>query len=286
MNGKINSRGGFALALVVIAILSFLAIYLQMQNNKTKLVLNSTYDKSFFELVEYINNMETLLAKAQISNTPEYSAKNLTEIWRQANLAESALGQIPITHTTLTNTLKFINQVGDYSYSLSRKTIENNKLSDEDFSNLQMLYTRCNELNILLGELASDLSAQSLSWDELRKEENNALFAQEVANISQDSFGNIEKGLQDYEGLIYDGPFSEHMTSPEPKGLANEEYSEEQLKEKVYEFVDRSAITEVIYEGVVDGTITAHRFNVKLKMGNDIVLDFTKMRWASALDEL
>lgn len=277
MNTKINSRGGFALTLVVIAILSFISIYLQMQNNKTKLVLNGTYDKSFFELVEYINNMQTLLAKAQISNTPEYSAKNLTEIWRQANLAESSLAQIPVTHTTLTNTQKFINQVGDYSYSLSRKTIEGNKLSDEDFNNLQTLYTKCNELNMLLGDLSNNLTSKSISWDELRKEQSNALFAQEVANITQDSFGNIEKDLQDYEGLIYDGPFSEHMTSPEPKGLGEEVYEANQLKEKIYNFVNKSAISEVVYEGEVEGTIVAHRFNVKLKNGDNVVIDFTKL---------
>ena len=247
MNAKINSRGGFALALVIIAILSFISIYLQMQNNKTKLVLNGTYDKSFFELVEYINNMQTLLAKAQISNTPEYSAKNLTEIWRQANLAESALAQIPVTHIALTNTQKFINQLGDYSYSLSRKTIEGNQLSSEDFDNLEMLYLKCNELNMLLGDLSNNLTSQSISWDELRKEQSNALFAQEVANITQDNFGNIEKDLQDYEGLIYDGPFSEHMTSTEPKGLGNEVYNAEQLKEKIYNFVSNSVISEIVY---------------------------------------
>ena len=123
MSNIISKKGGYALAIIVIFILTFLSIYLQMENKKISLVLNGTYDKSFFELVEYVNNMETLLAKAQISNTPEYSAKNLTEIWRQANLAESALAQIPVTHIALTNTQKFINQLGDYSYALSRKTI-------------------------------------------------------------------------------------------------------------------------------------------------------------------
>lgn len=248
-----------------------------MQNNKIKLVLNGTYDKSFFELVEYINNMETLLEKAQISNTPEYSAKNLTEIWRQANLAESALAQIPVTHVALTNTQKLINQIGDYTYSLSRKTIEGEKLSDIDFDNLQMLYTKCNELNIMLGELSDSLTTQNISWDELTKEQNNNSFVQEVANITQDSFGNIEKGLQDYEGLIYDGPFSEHMTSPEPKGLGTETFEAKQLEDKIYNFINKSVIAKIDYEGEINGTIVTHRFNVSLKNGNNVIIDFTKI---------
>lgn len=276
MDRETQHQNGHRLALIAIIILAGLAIYLQIQNKQTQLVLNSTYDKSFYELVEYVNNMETLLAKAQISNTPEYSAKTLTEIWREANLAESSLGQIPITHMTLTNTLKFINQVGDYSYALSRKTIENSSLEEEDFKNLEMLYTRCNELNVVLGQLANDLASKSLSWKELTKEANHAAFAQEVANLSQESFGNIEKGLQDYEGLIYDGPFSEHMTSPEPKGLGSEVYTEEQAKEKIFQYIDRNAVDHVDYEGKVEGTIVTHRFTVHLKDKDTLTIDLTE----------
>ena len=277
MNKEKIQKYGNRLAIIAIVILAGLAIYMQTRNDKTELVLNSTYDKSFYELVEYVNNMETLLAKAQISNTPEYSAKTLTEIWRAANLAESSLGQIPITHMTLANTLKFINQVGDYSYALSRKTIENNKLSDQDFENLEMLYNKCNELNVVLAQLSSDLSSKSLSWKELVKDDENTLFAQEVSNISKDSFGNIEKGLQDYEGLIYDGPFSEHMTSPTPKGLGSEEYSKEKAEEKIYEYVDKNSIDKIEYIGKVNGTIVAHRFNIYLKTKNNIMIDITEL---------
>lgn len=277
MNNDAIHKKGHILAIVVIIALIAFAICLKIENNQTKLVLNSTYDKSFYELIEYVNDMETLLAKAQISTTPEYSAKTLTEIWREANLAESCLGQIPATHMTLANTLKFINQVGDYSYSLSRKTIENTPLSQEDFKNLENLYSRCSKLKNVLGQLSQDLLGNSFSWSELMKGESNALFAQEVANISQDSFGNIEKDLQDYEGLIYDGPFSEHMTSPTPKGLGKDIYDENKAREKVYEYIDKNSVDELSYNGIVDGTIKAHRFTATLKGGSTVMVDITEL---------
>lgn len=276
-NEKVRKNVVYILISAIVVTLVGLIVYFKIQSDETKLTLKSTYDKSFYELIEYVNNMETLLAKAQISTTPEYSAKTLTEIWREANLAESCLGQIPATHMTLANTLKFINQVGDYSYTLSRKTIENTPLSEEDFENLEDLYERCEELNNTLEELSFDLASNSFSWSELSKSDSNALFAQEVANISQDNFGNIEKGLQDYEGLIYDGPFSEHMTSPIPKGLGNEEYDENKAKNKVYEYIDKNTIKELNYSGKVDGTIKAHRFTVDLNNGNTAVVDITEL---------
>ncbi len=276
-NEKVRKNVVYILISAIIVILIALVIYFKIQGDETKLTLKSTYDKSFYELIEYVNNMETLLAKAQISTTPEYSAKTLTEIWREANLAESCLGQIPATNMTLTNTLKFINQVGDYSYTLSRKTIENTPLSDEDFENLEDLYERCEELNNTLEELSFNLASNSFSWSELSKNDSNVLFAQEVANISQDNFGNIEKGLQDYEGLIYDGPFSEHMTSPVPKGLGNEEYDENKARDKVYEYIDKNTIKELNYNGKVDGTIKTHRFTASLNNDNMAVIDITEL---------
>ena len=99
---------------------------------------------------------------------------------------------------------KFLNQVSDYSYSLSHKTIEDNRLTEEDFNNVKTLYDNCKTLNMTLATLETDMVNGSLSWEELTKKADNTELAQEVANLSQDNFGNIEKNLQDYEGLIYE----------------------------------------------------------------------------------
>ena len=163
---KANSRRGVgAAALILLIILALYIVKLMNNNDDLKQVLNNTYSQSFYELVEYSNNVETLLAKAQISSTPEYSAKTFTEIWREANLAENSLAKIPITHVTLTSANKFLNQVSDYSYSLSHKTIEDNSLTDEDFSNIKMLYENCKSLNTTLTSLESDMGKDWLAFE-------------------------------------------------------------------------------------------------------------------------
>lgn len=49
-------------------------------------------------------------------------------------------------------------------------------------------------------------------------QKGSVAFAQQVSNISKDSFGNMEENFHEYSGLIYDGAFSEHMTKSEKKG--------------------------------------------------------------------
>ncbi|MBO5142263.1 MAG: germination protein YpeB [Clostridia bacterium] len=276
MDKPISDRGVRAIALLLLTILILYIVRLMINNNNLKQTLNNNYSQSFYELVEYSNNVETLLAKAQISSTPEYSAKTFTEIWREANLAENSLAKIPITHVTLTSANKFLNQVSDYSYALSHKTIEDNSLTDEDFNNIKMLYDNCKTLNMTLSTLESDMGNGSLSWEELTKKEKDTELAQEVANISQDNFGNIEKNLQDYEGLIYDGPFSEHMTSPTPKGLGNEQVDKQGAEEVFYQYIDKTEINELNYNGIVEGKIIAHSFTGRYNDGSSVYMDISE----------
>lgn len=276
MNKTISRRSAAGAALLLLIILTLYIYRLMINNNELKQTLSNNYSQSFYELIEYANNVETLLAKAQISSTPEYSAKTFTEIWREANLAENSLAKIPITHVTLTSANKFLNQVSDYAYSLSHKTIENESLNEEDFNNIKMLYEKCKTLNMTLASLEEDMGSGSLSWEELTKKESNTELAQEVVNISQDNFGNIEKNLQDYEGLIYDGPFSEHMTSPTPKGLGEGTYDEKQAEEIFYNFVDKNDITSLTYNGIVDGKIKAHSFTGTYNDKSSVYMDISE----------
>ena len=42
---------------------------------------------AFYELVDYVGNVETYLAKSLISTTPQQGAETLTSLWREANMA-------------------------------------------------------------------------------------------------------------------------------------------------------------------------------------------------------
>lgn len=78
-------------------------------------------------MVGYVRNVELLLMKSLISSTPEMTAETLQEAWHQANLAQTNLGQLPITQEILASTSKFLSQVGDFSLSLDRQNISGKK---------------------------------------------------------------------------------------------------------------------------------------------------------------
>ena len=123
--------------LIIIVVLGIVLYQKQVQAKQTS---ENTYNMAFYELVDYVGNVETYLAKSLISTTPEQGAETLTNLWREANMAQTYLARLPIESQELENTQKFLNQVSDYSYSLSRKNIYDESLNDEDFKNLKELH--------------------------------------------------------------------------------------------------------------------------------------------------
>ncbi len=265
----INNKFVRIIIIVAILLLSLLVSFIIYQNEKYIQVSENEYNQSLYELINYVQNVETYLAKSVISTTPEHGAETLTNVWREANLAQAYLAELPVNTNELEKTEKFLNQVSDYSYSLSRKNIYNESLTQEELDNLNELYNYSVELENTLAQLSTDMESGRISWKQLTQKTNNA-FAQQVSNISLDSFSNLEENFHEYSGLIYDGAFSEHLTSKEKKGLTGEEVSEEDAKKVVENFVGAENIKEISLNGESENTeILTYDFSVNLQDGRD-----------------
>lgn len=259
--------------LIIVAALGFMLYQKQREYRQAS---ENSYNRSFYELVDYIEDVETYLAKAMISSTPEHGAETLTHLWREANLAQSYLSMLPIESQELENTEKFLNQVSDYSYSLSRKNIYNEELTEEDFKNLKELHTYSVELENTLNQLSEDLNSGRFEWGELTKKGTIA-FAQQVDNISKESFSNLEENFHEYSGLIYDGAFSEHLTGQEKKGLTGEDIDENQARQKAEEFVGKDNIKETSNLGYSENaTIPVYDFSIRNKNGETMNISISK----------
>ena len=247
---------------ILLIIVGVLIFFLYQKQKEYRQASENSYNMAFYELVDYVQNVETYLAKSLISSTPEHGAETLTNLWREANLAQSYLSRLPIESQELSSTEKFLNQVSDYSYSLSRKNIYNEALTEEDLNNLKELHTYSVDLENTLKQLSEDLNNGRFSWGELT-EKGTVAFAQQVDNISKESFSNLEENFHEYAGLIYDGAFSEHLTSNEPKGLTGEDIDENKAKEKVEEFIGKENIKEINSLGFSENaTIPVYDFSI------------------------
>lgn len=197
-----------------------------------------------------------------ISKGSKHASETLTKIWNYSNLAMVYFGNIPFENSGKTQTLKFLNQVSDYSYVLSRKTIQNNNLSEEDLENLEMLHKYSVDLRNTINQLSSELNSGIISWDSLKDESKFNFTSQENEN----AFLNIESNFDDYEGLIYDGAYSDYQEKNEKKGLVGEEITEEKAKQIVNDFFGKDKIDKIKNNGeATGGDIECFNFTVSLK---------------------
>ena len=262
---RLQDRHMLSLVVTLVTVIAVLGLYTYKRERQFRQTAENNYNMAFFELVSYVENVETYLAKSLISSTPEHGAETLTHVWREANLAQSYLARPPMGSQELANTSKFLNQVSDYSFSLSRKNINNQNLTEDDFNNLKELHTYSVDLENTLNQLSADINDGRIKWGELTNK-GSSIFLTQVSNISKDSFDNLEENFHEYSGLIYDGAFSEHMTSVEKKGLTGEEISEEEAKKIATDFIGNDRVGEINSNGVSEDTdIPSYDFSIKAK---------------------
>lgn len=237
---RLRDRHMFTVVMIVVLLLItviILGFYIYQKQREFRQASENSYNRAFFELINYMEEVETYLAKATITSTAEHEAETLANVWSEANLASVFLSQLPIETQELSNSQKFLNQVSDYGYTLSRKAMNGEDLTDEELKNLEDLHEYAVSLKETLNQLANEIGEGTISWGELTKD-GTPIFAHQVDNISKDSFGNIDTTFHDYAGLIYDGAFSEHMTSPERKGLTGENIDENVARQIAKDFTD------------------------------------------------
>ena len=265
-----KNRIWIVVTLILLIIIGILIFNLNNQKKEYSTIKTNDYNKAFYEVVDYVQNVKTYLAKAMISKSAEHGAEILTHVWRESNLAQSYLGMLPVESQELENTQKFLNQVSEYSYSLSRKNIEGKEITDEEISKIKELYNYSNDLSNALNEMSEELNSGELSWQNLIKNNNT-----DIAEAS--TFNVVEENFHEYTGLIYDGAFSEHMTSNEKKGLTGEDIDEETAKNMIEEFIGSEKIKNIKNNGYVEnGEIPVYRFEVTTNEEKNIGISISR----------
>ena len=260
-----------ALTVILFVIIAVLGYNLRNKSMAYSTAKENDYNRAFYEVVDYVQNVKTYLAKTMVSKSAEHGAEMLTHVWREANLAQSYVGMLPIESQELENTEKFLNQVSEYSYTLSRKNIDGQGLTDEDINKIKELYNYSNDLSNTLNEMSTELNNGTLTWEDLMKNTE----ASEIAEVS--TFNVVEENFHEFTGLIYDGAFSEHMTSTEKKGLTGDDIDEETAKQKAEEFIGKDKIKSTQNNGYVEnGDIPVYRFEMTTNDNQTIGISISK----------
>jgi spore germination protein len=245
------------------------------QKREYNIFLRNQYNRMFYDLIDHVETIEVDLAKSMVTASPKQSLILFSDVWRQSFSAQEKLSQLPISHLALSNTAKFLTQVGDYSYSITKKNIDGIPASSEDWQNLEKLHNYSGYLAVELQKLRRELEDGRLALGQLRSQ-GRCTLAQVSDNIINAEFSRIEQQMVEYPTLIYDGPFSEHIQDVSPKGLTGETIDYSQAERVARNFLEGVDIRSIEKGSNGNGDIKSYRLKITAKGGDNIYMDISR----------
>lgn len=181
----------------------------------------ANYQHAFDELVTSMTELDAALQKSLYVSSSSMAGPICTEVFGKAMTAQMALGVLPFSTQELVQTASFISKVGDYAFVLSRSAAGGKSYSDEERESLKALSETAELLAQNLRQMQMDIADGVLSMDELKASEDRVNQAEDsiIPASLGDTMRLIEQEFPEMPTLIYDGPFSEHVSGIEPKML-------------------------------------------------------------------
>lgn len=256
----------FIFGMTVLFGMNMLNVYAREKSETT-----DTNNRNMYEIITSVNNIDVLVTKLKITKTNEYNLPVISKIMAEASRAKDNLSALPVNQSALGNVSKFFTQVISYSETLIAKEAN---LTSEDYKNIDKIGEIADNLNETLSKIYIKLTEGSIKWDEVEKVAKDEL-SKDKEELKLEGINNIASVLEDYEGLIYDGAFSEHIISNKAKNLIGKDVTVEQAVEKVKECVkqlgnkEEYEIKDIKYNGEINGNIPLYDFNVKAIRNNN-----------------
>ncbi len=275
-SGKIRSYKGAVIGLsIATAILGASIVGLgvaygvtQGQANSYANQIENVYKKSYFDLVDNVNNADMKISKLLASNSSTYQAKMLTEISAEAKDMQSSVAALPLSSENVLQSVQFINQMSGYTSTLEDKIAKGGTLTESDLKTLREMHESLTEMKRYLNNLSQKMfEGYSILEASSRMNGDYDEFTLDFAQIKADD--------TDYPSMIYDGPFSDSVVNAKVKGLKGSEVSKEEAYKKVDEvFKNKSNLK---YEGQTDGKFSTYNFTLETSDEQKLYVQVTKI---------
>lgn len=246
-------------------IIILFSMILLKQYKIEKQAVQDGYNRTMYDFVADVNNVENEIAKLKITSNDTYTLTTLASIFAKANSAKANLDILPFSENSVSKVSKFLTQVSDFSYSLMRNIINGEDIAEYK-EQIDTIYTKISDLSKVTEEIYAELNNKSIKWDELEKI-GNEKFNTSNAEEELSAVNKIGKTFTEYEGIIYDGAFSDHILTIEPAFLTGPELSQEEVKKILTQKLNIENITFIEEQS---GRIPLYVYEVKFQNEDNI----------------
>lgn len=228
--------------------------------------LRTAAQQRWAEAQEHLTALGTKLSKLPAAASITVQVELLSGASRQADGVVSSLSALPYSHAALGDTIKFCNQLSDYTLGLSLRTAAGQPLDGVTLAKLNELQRQC---SLLTGQLATadtgglTLLSQKVFYEPAQADERPL-----------EAVADADHGM-DYPSMIYDGAFSDARHGGTPKALGKGSVSQEQAIASAVRFIGEDRVAKAEPGVSSGGVIPCHGVTLKLKDGTVLNTDVT-----------
>lgn len=279
MMRSLSKRGWIRVVSYIAAAMLVLVGYcisIYQSNLAYRRTITNSYLRAFSQVVASIDRIDSTMQKELYVVTPAMVSVLSAEIQAEAATAQEALGELPYANIELEQTAAFLAKVGDYASALSRSAAANGSLSQEEMDNLEAMSSACSQLRERLNTLANQLNEGSADLENVKAVEQRLSQMTEGGDVLAGSaFENVETNFPELPTMTYDGPFSDHLASSQPKML--EGLGEISAEEALIAAAACTGYRESIFSlaGEVEGEIPCYTCNASVD-GGELTVWVTK----------
>ena len=259
IKNKIGKKNTGIILFSLVCIIALFSMILLKRFKIEKQEVQDSYNRAMYDFVSDINNIENEMTKLKITSNDTYTMTTLASVFAKSNSAKANLDILPFSAGSISNVSKFLNQLSDFSYSLMRNILNGNEISEYK-ENIDSLYIKISELSDVVENIYTDLTASNIKWDELEKVGDEKI-KESTAQEELLSVNYIGKTFTEYEGIIYDGAFSNHILTAKPEFLNGNILSSDEAKNLVKEELN---IESIEFKSEQDGRLPLYVFETKL----------------------
>ena len=248
-----QKAGLVMLAMLLTAVLAF-AVAQTRALNAANARIDAMVQKAFYETCELTEGMAVNFRKLLVAGERGQMQALLNETALQTQGAMSDLALLPLGQETVSATLKFINQAGDFARALSVKLGNGGTLTEQDHETLQTLSETAAGFSVSLARLLE------------RYEKGEAVFDGALEATGQENLAPITNPAGEYPVLLYDGPFSDGRSDGDFKtlrGLA--EVDEPTARQRLTAFLGQQ-VRDIELTG--EGSVPVDCYEYSLQMGD------------------
>lgn len=223
------------LAVVFVATVGF-AVREHARAQQAEQLLSNTYYHAFTELTTAAGELDSALQKVTYTTPGPLQDSLYQQIYAKALAAQYALGELPYASMELEQTAAFFAKTGDYAMSLTRGGTSDAR------EQLAALSRIAEDLSVSLNQLQGELEAGALDLNRVTQATRRLSDSEAKSEMDGGvTFQTVESDFPELPSLVYDGPFSEHMSAATPKALEGlSDVTPEEARERAAAFLNVS----------------------------------------------